>query len=295
MSPVRRFDDPFDWKASLEEAYDVFTQRDSGMAAFALSKALDDAAHMAALCRHEILRISPDEIPGNTLGDWYDFLTTLQEYMPNVFARRIELIGRDGGSRLRGQLHEIEAAALNSLMKVKYMDAEGTPRIGRTRALEELQVLHQALETAKETLDAKYMVRETARTPKGRQEHGIVQVPVHGHIAAGQPIIAIQSSDETLALPTELVGYGDLFIVVVDGDSMANSSIIDGDLAVVREQPSAENGEIVAARLDDEVIVKTLKRSGGHVWLHPENQIYDDILGDNAVIMGKVVAILRRM
>lgn len=294
MSPVRQFDEPFDWKASLEEAYNVFKQQDSETAASALSKALDDAAHMAALCRHEILRITPGQIPSNTLGDWYEFLTTLQEYMPDVFARRIELIGPDSGSRLRGPLHDIETAALNSLMAVKYMDAEGAPRIGRTRALEELQVLHRALGTAKETLDAKYMVRGTARTSKGR-EHGVVRAPVLGHIAAGQPIIAIQSSEETLALPTELVGYGNLFIVVVVGDSMANSSIIDGDLAVVREQQTAENGEIVAARLGDEVIVKTLKRSGGHVWLHPENGIYDDILGDSAVIMGKVVAILRRM
>jgi repressor LexA len=293
MSPVTQSDDSFDWNASLGQAYSAFTQAASETPAVALLRALHDAARMAALCRSEILRITPDAIPGDTLEDWYNFLALLHDYMPDVFARRIELIGPDSGPRLRGPLREIGAAALNSLMAMKYMDAEGAPRIGRTRAIEQLRELQEALETAQEALEAERGVREPARTPKG-QEHGIVQAPILGHIAAGQPIIAIQSNEETLALPTELVGYGNLFIVVVDGDSMANSSIVDGDLAVVREQPDAENGEIVAARLGDEVIVKTLKRSGGHVWLHPENPIYDDILGDNAAIMGKVVAILRR-
>jgi repressor LexA len=76
---------------------------------------------------------------------------------------------------------------------------------------------------------------------------------------------------------------------------MVDAAICDGDWVVVRRQPDAENGEIVAALLDDEATVKTLKRRDGHVWLMPHNPAYAPILGDEAVIMGKVVTVLRRV
>jgi repressor LexA len=81
----------------------------------------------------------------------------------------------------------------------------------------------------------------------------------------------------------------------VVGDSMIDAAICDGDWVVVRRQPTAENGEIVAALLDDEATVKTLKRRDGHVWLMPHNPAYAPILGDHAVVMGKVVTVLRRV
>ena len=81
----------------------------------------------------------------------------------------------------------------------------------------------------------------------------------------------------------------------VTGDSMIGAAIADGDLVVVREQPDAKNGDIVAARIDGEATVKTFQHSGGHVWLMPHNRAYSPILGDEAIIMGRVVTVIRRI
>jgi repressor LexA len=120
-------------------------------------------------------------------------------------------------------------------------------------------------------------------------------VPLVGRIAAGGPILAEQCIEDVLPLPRQLVGEGPLFLRRVSGDSMVNAAIADGDWVVVRQQETAENGEIVAAMLDGEATVKTLKRTGGHVWLIPHNPAYTPILGDEATILGKVVAVLRRV
>lgn len=120
-------------------------------------------------------------------------------------------------------------------------------------------------------------------------------VPVVGRIAAGGPILAEQDVEAVFPLPRELVGEGDLFMLRVVGDSMVDAAICDGDWVVVRQQNSAENGDIVAALLDEEATVKTFKRSDGHVWLMPHNPAYTPILGDHATVMGKVVTVLRRL
>lgn len=120
-------------------------------------------------------------------------------------------------------------------------------------------------------------------------------VPVVGRIAAGGPILAEQDVEAVFPLPRELVGEGELFMLRVVGDSMVDAAICDGDWVVVRQQNSAENGDIVAALLDDEATVKTFKRSDGHVWLMPHNPAYPPILGDHATVMGKVVTVLRRL
>jgi repressor LexA len=119
-------------------------------------------------------------------------------------------------------------------------------------------------------------------------------VPLVGRIAAGTPILAEDDVEDILALPRRLVGEGTLFVLKVAGDSMINAAIADGDWVVVRRQEVAENGDIVAAMVDGEATVKTLKRSDGHVWLMPHNPAYTPIPGDNAKIIGKVVALLRR-
>jgi repressor LexA len=126
----------------------------------------------------------------------------------------------------------------------------------------------------------------------------VAQVPLVGRIAAGGPILAEQSIEEVFSLPRQLVGEGKLIMLKVVGDSMINAAIADGDWVVVRLESDVENGDIVAATIDGvevEGTVKTLKRSDGHVWLMPHNPIYAPILGDNAVIVGKVVAVLRRV
>lgn len=120
-------------------------------------------------------------------------------------------------------------------------------------------------------------------------------VPLIGRIAAGGPILAEQSVESVFPLPAELVGDGELFLLNVVGDSMVEAAICDGDWVVVRRQPDAVNGDIVAALLDDEATVKTFKRRDGHVWLLPHNPAFEPIDGDQAQILGKVVAVLRRI
>ena len=120
-------------------------------------------------------------------------------------------------------------------------------------------------------------------------------VPVVGRIAAGGPILAEQAIEDIFPLPKQIVGDGDLFLLNVVGDSMVGAAICDGDYVVVRRQPSADNGDIVAAMLDNEATVKTFKRTTEKVWLLPHNEDYDPIDGDAAVILGKVTAVLRRI
>jgi repressor LexA len=120
-------------------------------------------------------------------------------------------------------------------------------------------------------------------------------VPVVGQIAAGGPILAEQAVEDVFPLPRQIVGEGTLFLLRVVGDSMIDAAICDGDWVVVRQQPTAENGEIVAALLDNEATVKTFKRKDGHVWLLPHNDSYEPIDGDHAQILGKVTAVLRRI
>jgi len=122
-----------------------------------------------------------------------------------------------------------------------------------------------------------------------------VPVPLVGRIAAGGPILAEQHTEDVLPLPRDLVGDGELFMLTVVGDSMIDAAICDGDFVVIRSQPTCENGDIVAAMIDDEATVKTFKRRDGHVWLMPHNPAYEPILGDNAQILGKVVSVLRRV
>jgi len=129
-----------------------------------------------------------------------------------------------------------------------------------------------------------------ARPPKPA-----TRVPLVGRIAAGVPVPAEESADDIFPLPKELVGEGELFMLKVAGDSMIGAAIADGDWVVIRQQSDAESGEIVAAMIDGEATVKTLKRSDNHVWLMPHNAAYPPILGDQATILGRVVSVLRRV
>jgi repressor LexA len=120
-------------------------------------------------------------------------------------------------------------------------------------------------------------------------------VPLVGRIAAGGPILAEQAIEDVFPLPRELVGEGNLFTLQVKGDSMLDAAICDGDWVVVRQQPIASSGEIVAAMLEGEATVKTYRLRDGHVWLMPQNAAFEPINGDTATILGRVVAVLRRI
>ena len=120
-------------------------------------------------------------------------------------------------------------------------------------------------------------------------------VPMVGRIAAGGPILAEERVETIFPLPQELVGDGTLFMLEVAGDSMVDAAICSGDYVVVRQEQTADNGDIVAALLDGEATVKTFQRKDGHVWLLPHNEAYEPIDGDKATILGIVTAVLRKM
>ena len=120
-------------------------------------------------------------------------------------------------------------------------------------------------------------------------------VPMVGRIAAGGPILADERVEEIMPLPKSLVGEGTLFLLEVVGDSMIDAAICNGDYVVVRQEQTAENGEIVAALIEGEATVKTFQRKNGQVWLLPHNDAYEPIDGTNATILGKVTAVLRRV
>ena len=125
-------------------------------------------------------------------------------------------------------------------------------------------------------------------------------VPLVGRIAAGGPILAEQAVEEVFALPRQLVGDPEvsgqsLYMLEVRGESMVDAAICDGDWVVVRQSQTADNGEIVAAMIDGEATVKTFRRKDGHIWLLPHNESFEPINGDDAQILGKVVAVLRKI
>lgn len=122
-----------------------------------------------------------------------------------------------------------------------------------------------------------------------------VVAPILGRIAAGNPILAEEHVEDTFSLPKQIVGDGEIFLLEVKGDSMIDAAICSGDYVIVRSQPTADNGDIVAALLEDEATVKTFKKDAAGVWLLPHNPAYQPIDGRNARIMGKVVAVLRKV
>jgi repressor LexA len=137
-------------------------------------------------------------------------------------------------------------------------------------------------------------VAHLASAPEPGSPH-LAYVPLVGRIAAGGPIPAEEEAQGLIPLPRELVGEGTLFALTVAGDSMVDAAICHGDTVVIRQQPSAENGEIVAAMIDGEATVKQLKIAGKQIWLMPRNANYDPIPGDDAVVLGRVVTVMRRL
>jgi repressor LexA len=180
---------------------------------------------------------------------------------------------------------------LDILEKAGYLDRD--PRSPRTVVMRPSR-LHVLRAESGEVTEAR----------AGAGSQNMVSVPLFERIAAGPGTIAdpgsylrhgFQYSEDTMQLPRVMVGSGVLFAVKVVGDSMVNANIFDGDLVVVRQQNSADDGDIVAALIDEddeeaEATVKTLQRVNGHVWLMPQNPAHKPILGDHCRLMGKVVA-----
>lgn len=132
-------------------------------------------------------------------------------------------------------------------------------------------------------------------SPAAAPARGTVSLPLVGRVAAGMPILAEQNIEDTFTLPTEIATDSSSFVLEVHGDSMINVGIYNGDYIVVRDQKNAMNGEIVVAMIDGEATVKTFYKERGRVRLQPENDAMEPIYADNPVILGKVVALMRRL
>ena len=123
----------------------------------------------------------------------------------------------------------------------------------------------------------------------------IVDLPLVGNVAAGTPILAEENITDTISLPTDIVGDSAAFLLSVRGDSMIECGINDGDYVVVKEQPVANNGDIVVAIIDDGATVKRFYKEADHVRLQPENSSMEPIITRDCSIAGKVVAVFRRI
>jgi len=182
-----------------------------------------------------------------------------------------------------------DAVKLKSTSAVSYqlaaLEAKGVLRRqrGRSRAIELLRPVSSAASAPKDAA-VEVLPEET------------VLVPLIGRIAAGPPMLAEENIEGVFRVPSWLLpGSGKVFLLKIVGESMIGAGIRDGDLVLVRSQPDAENGDIVAARIDEEATVKTLARSPDYVWLVPHNDAYPPIPGDGATILGKIVSVLRKV
>jgi repressor LexA len=178
--------------------------------------------------------------------------------------------------------------------------------IGEAVGLTSTSSVHSQLEA----LQRKGFIRRDPTKPRAIEVHleePVAAVPrplptyvplMSAPVAAGTGTLPEDVVEELLPLPRELVGQGQLFMLQVRGESMVGAGVLDRDYVVVRRQDSAENGDMVAALLandESEATVKHFFRRGGHVQLLPDNPVFDPIDGDQAQILGKVVAVLRRL
>jgi repressor LexA len=191
----------------------------------------------------------------------------------------------------------------------RHVDEHGYPpsvrEIGEAVGLRSTSSVHAQLETLAEKGYLKRDPTKPRALELGRDPETALavrptsarNVPLVGDVAAGGPILAEERVEAVYPLPKELVGEGQLFMLRVRGESMIDAGVLDGDLVVVRQQPSVEQGEMCAALLDGEATVKFYRRTrAGEVFLDPANEAYEPIAvtpGQDATIMGKVVSVLR--
>ena len=226
------------------------------------------------------------ELPDGTAGG--DGLTPRQRLVLETIRACVEQRGYPPSMREIG-----EAVGLTSPSSVKHqlttLERKGYLRRdpNRPRAIEVVQ--------PDDSRRAAPLAPVAPEAPFDESRPAPSYVPVVGRIAAGGPILAEQVVEDVFPLPRQLVGDGELFLLRVQGDSMIDAAICDGDWVVVRRQPVAENGEIVAAMIDGEATVKTFKRTDGHVLLVPHNPAYEPIVGDDAQVLGRVVSVLRSL
>ncbi|HHV94939.1 MAG TPA: transcriptional repressor LexA [Clostridiaceae bacterium] len=127
-------------------------------------------------------------------------------------------------------------------------------------------------------------------------DKGIVNIPIVGKVTAGMPILAVENIEDYFPVPSEFVQNSTVFMLRVEGESMINAGILDGDFVLVRQQNTAENGDIVVALIDDEATIKTFYKEKDHFRLQPQNNYMDPIIvKDNLKILGKVIGVFRKL
>lgn len=247
--------------------------------------ATDRTSSPRRAARHNVSEL-PDAPPDAT------GLTPRQQRILNVLREAIEQRGYPPSIREIGDLVGL-ASSSSVAHQLRVLEQKGFIKRdpNRPRALEvfipELMAARRAIASADDSgFDP---------TGIGDMVPEATHVPLVGRIAAGGPILAEERVEEIFPLPKTLVGDGTLFLLEVSGDSMIDAAICNGDYVVIRQQPTANNGEIVAALLDGEATVKTFQKKDGQVWLLPHNDAYDPIDGTHATILGKVTAVLRRV
>ena len=204
----------------------------------------------------------------------YDFIRSYQTekgYPPSV-REMAAAVGLSSPSTVHAHLSALEAHGLIKRDKTK-------PRA--------LEVFEQ-----EGNPDNNLDISQESPVPEMR---GVVSLPLVGRVAAGMPILAEQNIEDTFTIPTEIASDSSSFILEVHGNSMINVGIYNGDYISVREQPSAMNGDIVVAMIDGSATVKTFYKERGRVRLQPENDAMEPIFADNPTILGKVVALMRRL
>lgn len=135
----------------------------------------------------------------------------------------------------------------------------------------------------------------TISSPKPDSGDPYIEVPILGRVAAGNPILAVEEATDIFPLPMSFAKNKDLFILTVSGESMIEAAILDGDYVIVQKQPTANNGDVVVALVDDSATVKTFYKENGHFRLQPENSSMEPIIVNEVLILGKVVGVFRQM
>ncbi len=172
--------------------------------------------------------------------------------------------------------------------------------IGAAVGLRSTSTVHGHLER----LEKKGLIRRDATKPRAievldefqNNKKEMIDIPVVGKVRAGQPILAVENVEDVVPLPMDFIRTNNqTFILKVQGDSMIEAGILDGDYLIVEQRNTAENGEIVVALIDDSATVKTFYKEDGYIRLQPENSSMSPIISNDVVILGKVIGLFRKI
>lgn len=302
MPPQEEVSPEFDWEEDRRAAHTKIESA-SPEAASALAKALDSAFQMADLCQRAIAR-GPGAWQEKSAPPpaWVDFLESISNDAEFFYSDpgHLSALPKELRDPLLTRFADIAVAALEAQTRITTMPRP-SPEASK-KAVVILRTLMKHLRAAERILVPSPEGEVTNLAGPGTGEEPeipapseAVLVPLVGRIAAGSPNLAEQAVEDIFPLPRQVLGTGDLFLLKVYSHSMTGAGIMEGDWVVIRRQPVAENGDIVVALVDGDATIKKYEMSGGKVTLLAQNPIYDDILGNRATIMGKVVAVFRKM